>query len=157
MLMTNERRSAIRTLRGWAIAVLNEAGAIWQCEEHGWAQYWADPHARERAIDLARHAPPSGISTDKSWRRSATFSIRSATAARSVRRTKARHFVRRQLACLEAPWCRTPMPLFAAQRGHQPFPFFLPSLVFGLHPLLDRSLFGVEGLRLFFVLPLRRG
>jgi hypothetical protein len=28
MLMTNERCPAIRTLRGWAINVLNEAGAI---------------------------------------------------------------------------------------------------------------------------------
>jgi hypothetical protein len=32
MLMTKERRSPIRTLRGWAILVLQEAGA----EEHGW-------------------------------------------------------------------------------------------------------------------------
>jgi hypothetical protein len=35
MLMTNERRPAIRTLRGWAISVLQEAGAIRECEEHG--------------------------------------------------------------------------------------------------------------------------
>jgi DNA-binding transcriptional LysR family regulator len=44
---------AIRTLRGWAIHVLQEAGAIQECEEHGWAQDRADPHARERAFDLA--------------------------------------------------------------------------------------------------------
>ena len=62
---TKERRPAIRTLRVWAINVLHEAGAIRECEEHGWTQDRADPHARERAIDLARQAPPSGISTDK--------------------------------------------------------------------------------------------
>jgi hypothetical protein len=38
MLMTKERPRAIRTLRGWAISVLQEAGAIRECEEHGWIQ-----------------------------------------------------------------------------------------------------------------------
>ena len=38
MLMTKERRPSIRTLRGWAISVLQEAGAIRECEEHGWMQ-----------------------------------------------------------------------------------------------------------------------
>ena len=54
MLMTSERRPAIRTMRGWAIGVLQEAGAIRECEEHGWMQDRADPHARERALDIAR-------------------------------------------------------------------------------------------------------
>ncbi|QOZ35943.1 hypothetical protein [Bradyrhizobium sp. CCBAU 53421] len=45
MLMTRERRPAIRTLRGWAIHVLQEASAIRECEEHGWMQ--------DRAVDLA--------------------------------------------------------------------------------------------------------
>jgi hypothetical protein len=31
-----EKSPAIRTLRGWAISVLQEAGAIHECEEHGW-------------------------------------------------------------------------------------------------------------------------
>ena len=62
MLMTRERRSAIRTLRGWAISVLQEAGAIRECEEHGWLQDRADPHARERAFDVARQDPPAGVS-----------------------------------------------------------------------------------------------
>ncbi|RXH23028.1 hypothetical protein XH94_37210 [Bradyrhizobium zhanjiangense] len=48
--------------RGWAICVLQEAGAIRECEEHGWAQDRADPHARERALDIARRDPPPGIS-----------------------------------------------------------------------------------------------
>ena len=63
MLMTSERRPAIRTLRGWAI-VLQEAGAIRECEEHGWMQDRADPHARERAFDIAREDPPVGVSPD---------------------------------------------------------------------------------------------
>ena len=62
MLMTRERRPAIRTLRGWAISVLQEAGAIRECEEHGWMQDRADPHARERAFDIARGDPPAGVS-----------------------------------------------------------------------------------------------
>ena len=63
MLMFKERRPAIRTLRGWAIAVLQEAGAIRECEEHGWMLDRADPHARERAFDIARQDPPAGISS----------------------------------------------------------------------------------------------
>jgi hypothetical protein len=51
--MTKERQPAIRTLRGWAITVLQEAGAIRECEEHGWMQDRADPHARERAFASA--------------------------------------------------------------------------------------------------------
>ncbi|WLA74208.1 hypothetical protein QIH77_02940 [Bradyrhizobium diazoefficiens] len=65
MLMTNERRPAIRTLRGWAINVLQEVRAIHECEEHGWAKDGADPHARERAIDLARQHPPAGLTGDQ--------------------------------------------------------------------------------------------
>ncbi|ANW00807.1 hypothetical protein [Bradyrhizobium icense] len=62
MLMTKERRPAIRTLRGWAISVLSEAGAISECEEHGWMQDRADPHARDRAFQIARADPPAGVS-----------------------------------------------------------------------------------------------
>lgn len=62
MLMTKERRPAIRSLRGWAIHVLQEAGAIHECEEHGWAKDVADPHAREHALDIARRDPPAGLS-----------------------------------------------------------------------------------------------
>jgi hypothetical protein len=63
MLMTaREKRPASRTLRGWAIAVLQEAGAIKECEEHGWMQDRADPHARQRAFDIAREERPPGVS-----------------------------------------------------------------------------------------------
>jgi len=33
-MLTKERRSAIRSLRGWAISVLQESGAIRECETH---------------------------------------------------------------------------------------------------------------------------
>jgi hypothetical protein len=62
MLMNKERRTAIRTVRGWAIAVLQEAGAIRECEYHGWVHDRADPHARERAFEIARQYPPAGLS-----------------------------------------------------------------------------------------------
>jgi len=64
MLMTRERRPPIRTLRGWAIHVLQEAGAIRECEEHGWMKDRADPDARDRAHDIARRYPPTGVSAD---------------------------------------------------------------------------------------------
>jgi hypothetical protein len=45
--------------------VLHDAGAIRECEEHGWMQDRADPHARDRAIDIANHNPPAGLSADE--------------------------------------------------------------------------------------------
>jgi hypothetical protein len=50
MLMMNEWLPAVRTLRGWAISVLQEAGAIRECEEHGWMKDRADPHSRALAL-----------------------------------------------------------------------------------------------------------
>ena len=64
MLMKNEKRSAFRTPRGWAISVLQEAHAIHECEYHGWAKDRADPHARDHAVDIARQHPPAGVSPD---------------------------------------------------------------------------------------------
>jgi hypothetical protein len=64
MLMTKERRPEIRTLRGWAISILIETGALEDCEEHGWMQDRTDPHARERAFDIARRDPPRDISPE---------------------------------------------------------------------------------------------
>jgi hypothetical protein len=63
MLMTKQRRPAIQTLRGWAISVLQEAGAIRECEPHGWMLDRADPHARAHAFDIARRDPPPGVSS----------------------------------------------------------------------------------------------
>ena len=65
MLMTKRRRPAFRTIEGWARSVLLEAGAIRECEEHGWAQDRADPHARERALLLARKDAPPGVSPEQ--------------------------------------------------------------------------------------------
>jgi len=64
MLLTKERRPAFRSVEGWARLVLLEAGAIRECEEHGWARVLGDPHAHERAILAARHDPPPGVSPD---------------------------------------------------------------------------------------------
>ena len=65
MLTSRERRDAIRTVRGWAIAVLMEAGAIRECEHHGWMQERADPDARLRALRLGRDDPPPRLSADE--------------------------------------------------------------------------------------------
>lgn len=62
--MLKTKQPPIRTVRGWAIAVLNEAHAIHECEYHGWAKDRADPHARDQAIDIARQHPPPGLSPD---------------------------------------------------------------------------------------------
>jgi hypothetical protein len=40
---------------------LHEVGAIRECEEHGWIQDRADPHARERALAIAHRDPPAGV------------------------------------------------------------------------------------------------
>ena len=64
MLMHSQRRPAIKTLRGWAVSTLQEVGAIRECDEHGWMQDRADPHARERAFAIARQDPPPGVPPD---------------------------------------------------------------------------------------------
>jgi hypothetical protein len=63
MLMVVPKRQAIRTLRGWATSVLLDAGAVRECEEHGWMIDRADPQAHDRAFDIARQDPPRGISS----------------------------------------------------------------------------------------------
>ena len=62
MLMTRGRRPAFRTNEGWARGILLEADAIRECETHGWMRDRADPHARERALMIAREDPPPGVS-----------------------------------------------------------------------------------------------
>jgi hypothetical protein len=64
MPMTKDRLSTIRTLRGWAISVLYEAHAIHECEYHGWAKDRTDPHARDHAVEIARHHPAPGLSPE---------------------------------------------------------------------------------------------
>jgi len=65
MLMMKERRPAFRTLEGWARCILVEAGAVRECETHGWMQERADPHARERALMVARENPPPGFGSQQ--------------------------------------------------------------------------------------------
>jgi hypothetical protein len=65
LMLFKKRRPAIRTLRGWAISVLQEAGAIRECEEHGWMLDRCDPHAGERAVSAARQDPPPGVSPEE--------------------------------------------------------------------------------------------
>jgi hypothetical protein len=65
MPMSRERRPVNQTPRGWAISVLQDAGAIRECEEHGWMRDRADPHARDHAVDIARQEPPPGLSPDE--------------------------------------------------------------------------------------------
>jgi hypothetical protein len=47
------------------MSVLQEAGAIRECEEHGWVQDRADPHARERAFEIARQDQPPDVTPDE--------------------------------------------------------------------------------------------
>ena len=65
MPLFEEHRPAPQTLRAWAIALLQDAGAIWECEEHGWMQDRADPDARARALDFAGQHPPAEVSRDE--------------------------------------------------------------------------------------------
>ena len=61
-MIMKEANPTVETLRRWAIAVLKDAGAIKECETHGWMLDRADPHARDRAFDIARRDPPPGVS-----------------------------------------------------------------------------------------------
>ncbi|MGX1320759.1 hypothetical protein AB7M17_004212 [Bradyrhizobium sp. USDA 377] len=65
MLIIKERGPTIRTVEGWARTVLLEAGAIRECEEHGWMKDRADPHARERARIMAREEPAFGLTSEE--------------------------------------------------------------------------------------------
>jgi hypothetical protein len=65
MLVMKERQPPFRTAERWARLVLLEVGAIRECEEHGWMRDRSDPHARERALFIARDEPPLGISSER--------------------------------------------------------------------------------------------
>ena len=78
MLMTSELGRRKRTLHECEIHVIQGAGAIHECEKHGWMQDRADRHARERAFETACRDPPARVSTDEAvaevrgcWNRSA--------------------------------------------------------------------------------------
>ena len=63
-MLTTERKRA-PSLHGWAMLVLVGEGVIRECVEHGWMRERGDPHARSRAMDLARFDPPAGYSSEQ--------------------------------------------------------------------------------------------
>jgi hypothetical protein len=64
MFRERRRRPAIRTLRGWAVSVLQEAGAIQECESTAGCRT-APIRMRERALDIASRHPPARVSRDE--------------------------------------------------------------------------------------------
>jgi len=65
MLITKSPRPAFRSVQGWARSILLEAGAIRECEDHGWAKVRSDPDAWEYALPAARKDPPAGVSPEQ--------------------------------------------------------------------------------------------
>jgi hypothetical protein len=82
MLMTRDRRPAIQTLRGWAISVLLETGAIRECEEHGWMRDRASAPSTWPAGSRRKERPQRRRSLG-----SPRFSMASVTAAPTAPRT----------------------------------------------------------------------
>jgi hypothetical protein len=64
-MLTKERRPNFKVVDRWAIQVLREAGAIHECDHHGWAKDRSDPHARSEALQIARDEPIAGLSPDE--------------------------------------------------------------------------------------------
>lgn len=64
-MLMKERPFERPEARPWAFSLLLETGAIRACEDHGWMKDRTDPHARQRAIEIAREEPPPGISQDQ--------------------------------------------------------------------------------------------
>ena len=65
MTLTRERRPDFKQVDRWAIGVLQEAGAIHECDHHGWAKDRTDPHARTEALRIARDEPFAGLSANE--------------------------------------------------------------------------------------------
>ena len=61
-----QRRSAYKTLEGWALGILLEEHAIRECEEHGHIRDRTDPEAWNWAREVARHHPFPGTSPEVS-------------------------------------------------------------------------------------------
>lgn len=64
-MLTEKQRPDFKVVDRWAIRVLQEAGAIHECDQHGWAKDRADPHARAEALQIARDEPLAGLSPDE--------------------------------------------------------------------------------------------
>jgi hypothetical protein len=72
MLTTKDRPPAIRTLRGCVIGVLREAGAIHECEEHGWRSARPVGRGQGAAVSaVGRHsaASPAARRKTRHWLR----------------------------------------------------------------------------------------
>jgi hypothetical protein len=67
-MLTTERCPDFKMVDRWAIQVLHEAGAIHECDQHGWAKDRTDPHARTEALRIARDEPLAGLSPDEAVR-----------------------------------------------------------------------------------------
>jgi hypothetical protein len=65
MMLIRERRPDFRIVERWAIGLLQEVGAMHECEQHGWAKDRTDPHAREEALRIARDEPLAGLSPEE--------------------------------------------------------------------------------------------
>jgi hypothetical protein len=65
-LSRTESRPAYRTLRGWALGILIEEGAVTECEQHGHRRDLGDEEAWNRARELARTTPFSENSAEAS-------------------------------------------------------------------------------------------
>jgi hypothetical protein len=89
MLMLKERRPPVRAVERWAIRVLLEAGAIKECDEHGYMQCRGDPHARDRARMIAREELPPGLDPDAAGAALQLFCLASATTVRNVAKSHA--------------------------------------------------------------------
>jgi len=65
MTTTTKRRPEFQTLEGWAIGILLSAGAIRECDDHGYMKDRADPHARDEAFRKAGEEAFAGLSPDQ--------------------------------------------------------------------------------------------
>ncbi len=61
LMFFRDKRPIYRTLEGWALGLLVEAGAVRRCEQHGWVMDRADPDSWQRAIEIAQEHPPLGV------------------------------------------------------------------------------------------------
>jgi len=54
--MLTRERPDFRTVDRWALRILLDAGAIHECDQHGWAKDRTDPHARSKALPRSGRA-----------------------------------------------------------------------------------------------------
>lgn len=57
-----------RTMGGWALGVLVAYGAVTECDHHGHRRDAADPDSWNQALEVARHSPFPGATSEASIR-----------------------------------------------------------------------------------------